>query len=432
MNPTLRSFLVLVHLIPASAFAADPPAPPPPNPVLVQALAGNAVPLRWAEGKLSGPGAELLRQEAAESQFFLVGEDHGLAAVPRFAAALYREIRPLGYHHLALETGPLTAETLESLARSPEPEKALADFDRRFPFAVPFYNWREEAELLPPVLAGAPKDRRVLWGLDQEFILSPAFLLPRLAESAKTPAARALVQEYLQRSLDGDRRMREEGNPAAVLLASATDADFQRLEDGLRPAPGSEAARILAELRVSRAIYAGQFAPQDGAGLRSNAERAALMKRHFLTFYEEARKQGEAQPKVLFKFGVFHTVTGRSFTQAFEIGTFARELAEANGRRSFHLFVMVAKGAANAYRPFGSTEADKSKPYDAVKELDVADVRPLLAAATSGEPVLFDLRPLRLALLGKKYGAVHAGLERLLVGNDAILLLPESAAATLR
>ncbi|MEK7727840.1 MAG: hypothetical protein AAB354_05460 [candidate division KSB1 bacterium] len=217
-------------------------------------------------------------------------------------------------------------------------------------------------------------------------------------------------------------------NPGLVFLASAQKADFEKLENAFGPQAPLEAQEILLELRTSWEIYAKNFA---GAGYESNAQRAGLMKKHFMNYYQQALEQEGSLPKVLFKFGVYHIKKGRSYTNVYDIGNLAAELAQANNSHSFHLFVLGAAGTQNAYLPFVGNEADKNKKIDAVATYDFADIKPFLAAADQKLWTVFDLRPLRPLLHAQKLGSLAASTKELLWGYDAVLVIPQVRAATL-
>src|SRR5687767_14530017 len=76
--------------------------------LLVRALQQSSASFAMVDGSLRGAGAERLAAAAREHQFILVGEEHGIAEVPAFVAALFETAKPAGYRHLAIEIGPVT------------------------------------------------------------------------------------------------------------------------------------------------------------------------------------------------------------------------------------------------------------------------------------------------------------------------------------
>jgi len=53
------------------------------------------------DGRLAGEGAELLYSAVEQSQFFLIGEEHGVAEIPLTTATLFQAGTAVGYKHLA-------------------------------------------------------------------------------------------------------------------------------------------------------------------------------------------------------------------------------------------------------------------------------------------------------------------------------------------
>ncbi|MCG3158467.1 MAG: hypothetical protein DKINENOH_05111 [bacterium] len=384
--------------------------------------------LALVDGMLKGSGADFLLSEAKAAQFFLIGEDHGIAEVSQFTSALFQRIHPMGYHHLAVETGPLTAQWLNRLSAEPNAQQAFSAFHKENPFAVPFYNWQEEAALLIAVLKGAKPGVQPLWGLDQEFIMSSKMHFKKLSALAPNDEARKVVNEFYEKTRTEFDRMVESKNPGMVFLASAQKSDFEKLENAFGPQAPLQAREILFELKTSWEIYAKNFT---GAGYESNAQRAGLMKKHFMSYYNQALAQQGSPPRVLFKFGVYHIKKGRSYTNVYDIGNLAAELAEANSSHSFHLFVIGAAGTQNAYLPFVGNEADKNKKIDVTAAYDFADIKPFLAAADQKLWTLFDLRPLRPLLHAQTLGSLAPNTKELIWGYDAVLVMPQVRAATL-
>jgi hypothetical protein len=113
--------------------------------------------------ELGGAGARLLLEEARASQFVLVGEDHGFAEIPQFTAALFRLIAPAGYRHLVIEAGPIAGRNLSQRAAGSAPQRSFAELNRKYPFAVPFFGWREETEMLESVVRTAQVVAEPLW-----------------------------------------------------------------------------------------------------------------------------------------------------------------------------------------------------------------------------------------------------------------------------
>jgi hypothetical protein len=397
---------------------------------LVRAFRTNSAPFNLGNGRLNGPGADVLSRAARENQFIMVGEDHGFREVPQFVGALFATAQPAGYRHLAVEVGPVTSRRLESMMRSPTAQQDLNAFLARYtPYTIPFFFWKEEAQMLEGVVKSVPSTRGVVWGLDQEFIMSSTYTFERLAQIAPTKAARDLALELAATSAKEDTMMLESKNPGAVWMVASTDADVAKLNAAFSSAPaGSEAAEALRELLVSREIYRMFNA---GTNYESNQKRDDLMKQHFLADYRAAQAHGERMPKAIIKLGANHVFRGPSTTQSFEIGSFVPEFVETTGGKSFGILLVVAKGTWNAFRPFGSDEADRVQKYDLLgsSEYEVFDMKSVLAASSENAWTIIDLRPVRALSQNGKLRGLDAKARRLLNSFDAVVVAPEGHAS---
>ena len=424
----MRQVIIRFLFVCAAAFTfTRPAAQTEANNIATEQLTKQRRVLKFEAGRLSGAGATFLLNEAKAAQFFLIGEDHGIAEMPELTAALFQDIYPFGYRRLAVEAGPITARQLTKLAAAPDAAAAFGAFNRENPFALPFFYWREEAAMLATVMKTTKGANDTFWGLDQEFVVSPKLHFKRLVEIAPDKQAKDVAGGYYEQTRTEVERMIKAKNPSLNFFAAAKDEDFKRLNDAFKPKPGSEAAEILAELKVSWEIYAQIFS---GRGYESNAQRSQLMKTHFTRYYRAALSREKTPPKALFKFGANHVRKGRNYTNVYDLGNFTAELAAFNGLPSFHLLVVGASGTQNGYLPFLGNDADRKKPINVAEAFSFFDAKPLVAAAGDGWSVL-DLRPLRPLLHGGKLGPLPKGLADLIWGFDAVLVIRQVRAATL-
>jgi len=397
------------------------------NNILTQLLRENSHPLIFEKGRLSGEGADFIFREAEKAQFFLIGEEHGIAENPLFAAAVLQELNRFGYKYFAAEIGQLSIERLQAAARNKPIREVLSDFNRRYPFSLPFFNWREEGNLLETALKLPRGKLSPVWGLDQEFFFSSVYHFERLRKLASTPRTKQIVDEYYEKVRTEFTNSVESKNPSGAFLVSAKAADFDKLE-AVFGAKDTEARRIISDLRKSAEIYQKNFRGEQYA---NNLERSQLLKRRFMEYYNAALKT-EKTPKVFFKFGAAHVWRGRNYVNVFDVGNLASEIAEANGLSSFHVLVLAASGTQNKFLPFVGNEADKQRKFNAENVYPYFDVRPFtaLTQSTTGWQII-DLRPLRPHLGTKKLGNLPNGLSDLITGFDAVLLLREGTPATL-
>ncbi|HUF04691.1 MAG TPA: hypothetical protein VMM38_11015 [Aridibacter sp.] len=411
----MKAFSVLLVVFSLTAAAL-------PQTDLPETLAKNRSIVRVVDGSLQGEGAEILLREGRNSQFFLIGESHGIAELPLLASALFEALNPHGYEYFAIETGPITASRIEEMAREPG---GMAGFNFEFPLSLPFFNFQEEAAFVESVLKRSKNRKNALWGLDQEFAASAAIHLPRLLELAEDTRSRSIVRPFAEKASTEIDRIIASGNPSEAFLGSATDEDLEKLESAFKGTANSEAKEILEELRASRDIYRMFFT---GKGYESNLERSRLMKGHFTSYYERAGGNAR-KPKVLFKFGSNHMTRARNYTNVFDIGSLASAIADGNGSSSFHLYVVATSGSQNRYIPFHKNEADKQKKI--VPETSFADLDPFLGIADKENWTLVDLRPLRPLIHGGKLKDLPRGFADLVWGFDAVLLMPNVKASTL-
>src|SRR5450432_1938227 len=210
--------------------------------------APQPLPLEVKDGKLAGPGGEMIRAELLKAQFILYGEDHGFADSPIVLRAIAHEARPLGFKYHVVEVGPLSTRMIRAtLARDGLP--GLHELVHEVPLGIPFLSLKDDAELASDFLGQDSKGTPYLWGIDQEFIGSPPFHLKRLIAIAPNEAARAAATKLLS----------EEQNAAATaaqqnfLLSRYKNADFDALAAQFKG--NSEALNIIAELKESAAVY---------------------------------------------------------------------------------------------------------------------------------------------------------------------------------
>lgn len=401
---------------PARALSSRQDTTAAPDSLLEATLRANRYRLELTpDGELRGPGADFLLEEGRAAQFFLMGEEHGVAEIPEISAALFRDLAPAGYRHLAIEIGPSLADTLEGLVRGPDPEEALTAFYRDHPPGALFFSLRPDADMLIEAVRSARGTRDVLWGLDYD-ILGDRYALRRLAALAPDSAAQAAADRALAVADSFFRAAREAGDLSRVFMFRGPDSVLERVREAYDPAPGSETDRILEELQETLTI---NHLFMDGKNYESNQRRAALLKRNFHEAYRWAVRAGEDRPRVFFRFGGYHMMRGRNFNDAFDLGTAASALAVSNESRSFGVMAIGGPGTRHAVVD-GETFGWKAA------ELDVARApwaRPLVRAAGGDGFQVLDLRPLRPLEHAGKLGDLSPRLARLIYAFDAVVVL---------
>lgn len=365
----------------SNATAAAPPSSPTPEPVaqrLAKRAQANLHAIAFDGSGFSGLGWDMLVAEGRSSDFFLIGEEHGLAEIPVLAGEIFQALRPAGYSKLAIELSAPIADDLDRAARGGM--TGLRAYLAKYPPGPAFFAWRPEAELLAKVRALVPPRQRAIWGLDYE-VLGERALIDKLRK--KAPASAFPPLDALDKaSRDAWARWKSESNPEHLPMFSLKPAVVHAVRDAW-PSPDRESAIILDILAATLEINLAQ----QTSGWRSNKLRADLNRNTLIRLLSE-----DPGAKVVFKMGSTHTMRGVSWTGQFDIGSLAPEAAALRGGKSFHLLV---GGGANSRQGMLDpvTMGLKTGPVDMLRQefgMDfLLDVMPKTGLG------LLDLRPLR-------------------------------------
>ncbi|WP_375418335.1 hypothetical protein [uncultured Hymenobacter sp.] len=395
----------LAALMAAAAAAQDS--------TLTRLVRQNQLPLVAAGAQFSGAGWDKLRQDVQKSQFVLVGEDHGLAQIPSFTAALARELKPAVF---VAEIDKYQAQDLSRLAAQPGLPVA---FSRQHIMALSFYSWAEEFELA----RGLRAQNVALMGIDQVSCFSPGRFYARLAEQTKNQTTRTYLRRRGAAYQAHDRAMMSR-DPGQMTIMQQPPAALDSLVALARPE--SPAVRqMVQDYVVSARIY--QLAGQPKKGLQSHQARISLMKRNLLQGLQARQQPGQPLPKILFKLGAFHVSRGRSLTAGvYDVGNLALNLADIQDQQSLHIYIFGKQGTkAEGFNP-----DDFSKNVATYTNADEAALKPFMAQTSAGPTwQAFDLRPLRRALLGGKLKVSEPDLEIVILGYDYVVVIPETTAS---
>ncbi len=380
--------------------------------IAIKGLAHAAPPqtlaLQVKEGKLAGPGAEMIRGELAKAQFVLFGEDHGFADSPIILHAVAREARPLGFKYHVVEVGPLSTRMIrETLTRDGIP--GLHKLVHEVPLGIPFLSLKDDAELAGDFLGADSKGTPFLWGIDQEFIGSPTFHLKRLVEIAPNDPARAAAGKLLAEEKEATGK----GAQDKFLMTGFHDADFDALAAQFKGQ--EEALNIIAELKESAAIYQLWMS---GRNYENNARRARLLAKNFLAAYKGA---AEPQPKILFKMGVEHVALGTTTVNTVDLGTLATSIARTNGQTALRIAFLPIGGQNTVFAPKPGNPA-AVQTYEAKEAKEFFASIGLDEAAVSKEGwTLVPLEPIRQTLDTKGIDALKPFSRFALLGYDYVI-----------
>jgi len=394
------------------------------NDAFVDVLKKNRSSISVQDGKLAGPTADVLRSALAEAQFVAFGEDHGIRQIPAFAAALCAELAPHGFHHMALEIGPDVAPDLEKFARASDGAAQLAEFLKKYPETIAFYDWQEEFTMLQQCQKAAAPGHMAIWGLDQEFMGSGGFLFERILATNPGPDAKLAVETLLKENKEARAAAAKTGNPGDLFMMTAKQDELNRTRDLLKKQAKPEAQRLFEDFLVSREIYQKNMS---GDYYSSNRQRALLMKKNFSEPFAASPRYDGVLPKVFFKFGAYHMFRGMNPLHSSEIGNLVGEAAEANQFKSVHILAVGVKGEQLHFAGIG--KPPEAAPLDLAGDKDspFLSFKPLFDLQVANSWTLYDLRSLRDGF--SKYGKIDAELERVIFGYDFVLLIPDPKAS---
>ncbi|MHA7870807.1 MAG: hypothetical protein ACX939_00500 [Hyphococcus sp.] len=381
---------------------------------LAAVAAENSYRLAYRDGVFSGTAWDLMVQEGAAAQFFLLGEEHGVAENPKLAAALFSELTAFGYAKVAIEVSPPIATKLDSVLR----EEGLEGLRRLYSTAggePAFFGMTEEAEFLNAVRSAAPGKDPVLWGADYE-VGGDRQLIEMLEKKRKPKAAREAL-EVLRAASDASWAQYYDTSGPQFIFSFSGDPALVRAVRDAWPQRDDETSWILETLEETLEInelWVG------GEGWRSNERRGQLLRANFLRHWAEEKKQGRA-PKVLAKFGASHLVRGRNMTETYDLGALLPELAAFEGGKAFSIMVLPGNGAMTAVlnpTNFSYVPAPAKDGY-------AQGLGPISKAAFQDAFTLIDMRPMRPLVRSGKGGA-DAALVRVVHGFDMLLVMSGS------
>jgi hypothetical protein len=397
-------------------FCCDQPADAQPA-ALTELLAANRYELTVQNGEMDGPGAAFLKREISAAQFVAIGEEHGTREVPQFVWAACRAMAQGGLDAMAIEAGPLVTAKLAQWVSGNDGRSNLLGFEQRYPDSIAFFYWRDEFELLAHCnRATAPKTLH-FWGLDQEFLGSPQFILERILATRPGVQAALIAQRLQALCALATQRGMASGNWQDACMLQLSPADLARLKTAVERTKNRRAQELTAALIKTAEVYSLH---EGGHAYHANRERSQLLKHNFLEDYQQFRSATGKPPRVLLKFGANHLFKGFDETNINDLGNFVAEFADGLGVTSLHIEVLGIRGEVAA--KFGPGQPDRAVEQETAPGAFAA----LYAAAYPHRWTVLDLRPLRSEFA--HLGQVDREVERLILGYDLLVLVPEVTA----
>ena len=374
-----------------------------------ETVAASRMPIVVKGERLTGPGAEFLKARAGESQFVLLGEEHGVATIADTVRAMFADLQPLGYRTFAIEVDPWMTAKLEAMLRAGG-TKELGKFLTATPerrFAIPFYNWTAEAALADAVVRARGDATPALWGFDQLFIGAAGHLLGDVAAGASNAEAKALAQS-----------LADQAKGKLDFLGRVDLGELQKLRALLGAPQDANWARLIDDMILSARIYQPFVTGQGLSVYAANLERENLMKRLFVARFREAEQREGKKPRVFFKFGGTHMARGLSSTHVPSLGNFVQDFAEAEGLSTYHVMLLCGPG----------TKAGDLMGNPADCSIDLATAFPDLAGQVDVKnPTLFDLKPWKDK--PRRWAHLPEETRNLIWAFDALLFVPNGKPA---
>lgn len=382
-----------------------------------QQVALNSYPIKTDGTDFTGEGWDLLVQKAANSHYFAIGEEHGIAENPKMAAALFEALVPAGYRHLAIEVSPPLAEKFAEVTSG-----GLAGMQEMY--RVPanraaFFSMKEEAQMLVDIRRALPEQADLFWGLDYE-VLGERFLINELLKEEHPESAKPALEVLSESSNESWKKFDEEKNPAFIYSFAGSPDLIENIQKSW-PDPGARANSLMFSLKETFAInqlwISGQY-------WQSNVRRAQLFRTHWLNYWNQLQAENP-NARIMIKLGSNHLIRGLNYTRTFDLGSLLPALAEMEGKSLTQLMVIPGKGSLTAkFNPVTMQYAANDPKDGYHKGLEII---------TDNIPdegfTLIALEPLR-ALVHKHPDEYSDKLEKVVFGYDYLLVMTGSTSST--
>ncbi|TRY34041.1 hypothetical protein [Aliiglaciecola sp. M165] len=379
-----------------------------PTDILVSEIQTHSYGIQSKENRFGGKGYDWLQANAASAQYFLIGEEHGIAENPLLAAQLFESLVIKGYQHLAIEVSPPMAKHLDNTLKNGGINALKDSFSLGTEPA--FFGMAEEALMLSKIRNASLKPN-AFWGLDYE-VAGDKVLLKRLAELPKPEPVKPYVAKLVAASQHAWQKYMETKGPQYIFSFSGQPQLVKNVMDHW-PNPPQEATQILKTLYETLAINSLWVS---GEGYLSNQRRAQLFRDNFAEYWRQA-----PDAKVMIKLGASHVMRGLNINNTYDVGNLIPELATINGSNTFSMLVLPGKDSHVAVLDpthWRYRSAPAKDGYTKGLELFYTNILP------KGFTV-FDLTPLRKVVFAKQYSELES-IRNLVMRFDALLIMTGS------
>lgn len=281
-------------------------------------------------------GAASLLTALEQAHFVALGELHNRLRLGELTESLLHVLAQHDFNYFAIETGPYSARKLQQLIRRGEPE--VSAFYNQYSSGlfeivpIPFFKGDSDLKFL----SAADSLGYELWGLDQEYQLSYAYLIDELAglvgETLTHDQER--LQRKISRRLYWMNRRKQIFSEFELSCRLQDDKQLQAYLQSFEDAPNPDIRQILDAFHTTLEIYC-----LANKGKGSEPVRISYFKENFDRNFEMALADN-TEPKVLLKMGSFHMGRHRSPLNLYDAGNHIHELADSKGQSSVHIYYL--------------------------------------------------------------------------------------------
>ncbi|MEM6629378.1 MAG: hypothetical protein AAF694_06875 [Bacteroidota bacterium] len=370
--------------------------------------------LATRDGRLVGPGAELLLYEATQTDFVCIGQDEGVAEIPQLIEAIYQHSHNIGlrFSHIALDVSDFSARQLESLAADVDASNLLQGYIKDHPGEISSFAWKEEIDMLIQLLETADYNEEILWGLGPVSPLGASSVLEYLIPLAPDNKSRKLVQKLLKQAQKGESTYRSSQDTSTTYLAQAGGSDFEALHASFDEIP--EAIGIGALERSSQWYQ------------KPTNERRLLLEEglynRFNRNYLRARNREAQAPRAMIKLPAEHLYRGK--VPGTEIPAFGNRLErfiQQSKQQMLNIRIMAGPGShvsqlttSGQYQTVPNTSSDQEW------------MKPLSSLVKPEKWLVFNLRVMRKFIPQD----LDPQLKKLINEYDILILMGSSSPGT--
>ncbi|MDP5229558.1 MAG: hypothetical protein NWQ38_04140, partial [Cellulophaga sp.] len=276
---------------------------------------------------IQGKGADILLRSIEESQFFVLGEEHYSAQVSKFTNAIIPLLAKHNYSHFVAEIGPSSAAKITTLIQN---NQSLYNFNTEVydlvgEIPIPFLDGKEDEVFLKKAINNGFE----FWGIDQEYMTAQVFLIDEIYNLSENKSALRTLYSAVKKYLISETKMAMQ-NDSYHLFTELSNSTLVNEFFKSTDITNLKVQKIIADLKESWETYRLREVKDYYSSLHS---RLDIMQRNFREYYSKALK-ADTLPKAIIKIGGKHASKGRSLDNIFDIGNFAMELANFNGKKS--------------------------------------------------------------------------------------------------